>query len=121
MPAATTRVGEQAPKGAITGFEIARRAIRDPDADPRHVLRACRSLATAQRVLAAAVRSADAPCVERLSAGQAAELLQDLASSRGAELSITVPDPDAAIADLARPARRATADALKPRDSIAAS
>jgi len=71
---------------------------------------------TAQRVLAAAVRSADAPGVERLTAGQAAGLLQDLASSRNAELSITVPDPDAPIADLAAPARRATADALRPRD-----
>jgi DNA helicase-2/ATP-dependent DNA helicase PcrA len=112
-----TRVREQAPKGAITGYELARRAIRDPGADPRQILAACRSISTAQRVLAAAVRSADAPCVERLSAGQAAALLRELASSRGAKLSISVPQPDAAIADLTAPARRATADALKPDDS----
>jgi len=119
LRAPSARARERAPKGPITGYEIARRAIRDPDADPQHVLGACRSIATARRVLAAAVRNADAPCVERLTAGQAAELLQDLAASRGAELSITVPDPDAPIADLAGPARRATADSLKPRDSIA--
>lgn len=113
------RARERAPKGPITGYEIARRAIRDPHAEPRHVLGACRSIATAQRVLAAAVRSADAPCVERLTAGQAAALLQDLAGGRGVKLSIAVPDPNAAIADLARPARRATADALKPRDGTA--
>jgi DNA helicase-2/ATP-dependent DNA helicase PcrA len=113
----TTRARERAPKGPITGYEIARRAIRDPAADPRHILAACRSVATAQRVLAAAVRSADAPCVERLTAGQAAELLQELASSRSEELSMAVPDPDRPIADLAGAARRATADALKPRDS----
>jgi len=118
-PSARTR--ERAPKGPITGYEIARRAIRDPGADPQHVLGACRSIATAQRVLAAAVRSADAPCVERLTVAQAAELLQDLASSRGAELSITVADPDAPIAGLAGTARRAAADSLKPRGGIGSS
>ena len=41
-----------------------------PDADPREILGACRSIATAQRVLALTVRSADAPCVERLTAGR---------------------------------------------------
>jgi DNA helicase-2/ATP-dependent DNA helicase PcrA len=111
-----TRVRERAPKGPITGYEIARRAIRDPAADPQQILGACRSIATARRVLAAAVRSADAPCVERLTAGQAARLLQDLANSRDEHLSIAIPDPDARIADLARSARRATAQALKPRD-----
>jgi DNA helicase-2/ATP-dependent DNA helicase PcrA len=105
---------ERAPKGPITGYEIARRAIRDPDADPRHILAACRSTATAQRVLAAAVRSADAPCVERLTIGQAAELLQDLAASRDEELSIAIPDPDLRVADLAGTARRAVAQAFKP-------
>jgi len=108
---------ERAPKGAITGFEIARRAIRHSTADARDILGACQSIATAQRVLAAAIRSADAPCVERLTARQAADLLEELASSRGEELSISIPDPNARIADLAGPARRAIATALKPRDS----
>src|SRR5204862_805838 len=45
----------------ITGYEIARRAIRDPRANAADILAACQSIATAQRVLAAAVRSADAP------------------------------------------------------------
>jgi hypothetical protein len=98
----------------ITGFELARQAIRDPAASAGEILDACKSLATAQRVLAAAVRSGDAPCVEGLTGGQAAELLQDVARSRGAELSITVPDPDVPIARLEGPARRATAEALKP-------
>ncbi|HEV7808509.1 MAG TPA: ATP-dependent helicase [Solirubrobacteraceae bacterium] len=115
--ATSSRVRERPSKGPITGFEIARSAIRDPSADPRHILGACRSTVTAQRVLAAAVRSADAPSVERLTAGQAAALLQDLASSRDEELSIAMPDPNAAIADLAGPARRAAAEALKPRAS----
>ncbi|MEJ7784535.1 MAG: ATP-dependent helicase [Solirubrobacteraceae bacterium] len=120
-PAPVTRVRERPPKGPITGYEIARRAIRAPDADPHLILGACRSISTAQRVLAAAVRSADAPCVERLTAGQAAELLENLASSRDAHLSITVPNPDTFVAELAGPARRATADSLKPRDNPASS
>ena len=99
----------------ITGFELARRAIRDPGAQARDILEACRSIATAQRVLAAAVRSADAPCVERLTAGQAAEMLRDVAAERDTELTITVPQPDVAIADLEGSARRVTAEALKPR------
>jgi len=115
-----TRARERRSKSPITGFEVARRAIRDPGADPQLVLEACGSIATAQRVLAAAVRSADAPCVERLTAGQAAELLHQLASSRGQELSISVPDADVPIADLAASDRRATAAALKPRDSSVA-
>jgi hypothetical protein len=119
--AQATRVRERTTKGPITGFEIARSAIRNPDADPHHVLGACRSIATAQRVLAAAVRSADAPSVELLTAGQAAELLRDLASRRGVKLSITVPDPNARIAALAGSTRRATADALKPLGSVASS
>jgi hypothetical protein len=101
----------------ITGFELARAAIRDPRADVRDILDACKSIATAQRVLAAAVRSADAPSVEGLTIGQAAELLQDVARSRGAQLSITVPDPQASIAALEGAARRAAADALKPAAS----
>ncbi len=117
LPTSPPRARERVPNGPITGFEIARRAIRDPDADPQHILAACRSLATARRVLAAAVRSADAPSVERLTAGQAAELLQDLASSRDEELSITMADPDSRIADLTGSARRATAEALKRRSS----
>jgi hypothetical protein len=104
------------PKGPITGYEIARRAIRDPDADPRHILAACRSIATAQRVLAAAVRSADAPSVERLTAGEAAALLEELAAGRDEDLSIAIPDPGLRIADLAGTARRAAAQALKPHD-----
>jgi DNA helicase-2/ATP-dependent DNA helicase PcrA len=116
LSAPPPHIPARAPKGPITGYEIARHAIRHPDADPRQILGACRSIATAQRVLAAAVRSADAACVERLTAGQAAELLQDLASGRDEELSITVPDPGLRIADLAGSARRATARALKPRD-----
>ena len=55
--------------------------------------------------------------VERLTAGQAVELLQNLAASRDEELSITIADPDSRIADLAGSARRATAEALKPRSS----
>jgi hypothetical protein len=111
-----TRASERAPKRPITGYEIARSAIRNADAHPQHILGACQSIATAQRVLAAAVRSGDAPSVEQLTAGQASQLLQDLARSREAELWITVPDPDIPIAELTGPARRATADALKPRD-----
>lgn len=117
LRAPNARSRERAAIGPITGYEIARRAIRDPGADPKHILGACQSIATAQRVLAAAVRSADAPRVERLTAAQAAGLLQDLANSRNAELSITVPDPAAPIADLTATARRATADALRPRDN----
>ena len=98
----------------ITGFELARRAIRDPGADVRDILDACQSIATAQRVLAAAVRSGDAPSVEGLTMRQAAELLRDVARSRGAELSITPPGPQVPIAELQGPARRAAADALKP-------
>ena len=110
------RAGRPATKGPITGYEIARRAIRDPGADPRQILAACRSIATAQRVLAAAVRSADAPCVEGLTGRQATALLEDLASSRETTIEIAaVPQPDTAIADLTAPARRATAEALKPR------
>jgi superfamily I DNA/RNA helicase len=111
------------PKGPITGYELARIAIRDPDADPQQILGACQSIATAQRVLAAAVRSADAPYVERLTAGQAAELLQGLAGSRDAKLSITVPDPRPRIADLAdrRDARRRTLSSLVTAADVAAS
>ncbi len=107
------------PPGPITGFELARAAIRAPDAQARQVLGACRSLATARRVLAAAVRSADAPCVERLTAGQAADVLREVAGRHGAQLSIAVPDSDAAIAGLAQSARKALADAIKPQDGIA--
>jgi ATP-dependent DNA helicase UvrD/PcrA len=113
-PPRSPHTRDRSPKGPVTGFEIARRAIRDPGADPQHILSACQSIATAQRVLAAAIRSADAPSVERLTGGQAAQLLQDLASSRDTKLAITVPDPDTPIADLTAPARRATANALKP-------
>ena len=111
------RARQPVSKGPITGYEIARRAIRDPDADPQHILAACRSLATARRVLAAAVRSADAPCVELLTTGQAAELLRDLASRRAEELSITILNPHLRIADLDASGRRATAEALKPSRS----
>ncbi len=113
------RPRERAPKAPTTAYEIARAAIRVPDVDPRDVLGACASLATAQRVLALAVRSADAPCLERLSGAQVAELLHELAADRGAELSITVPEPDVPIADLAGATRRATADALKPHSTSA--
>lgn len=117
LRAPAPRLRQRAAKDPITGFEIARRAIRDPAADPRQILAACRSLATAQRVLAAAVRSADAPSVERLTAGQAATLLEDLASSRDEELSLAIRDPDIRISHLSGPARRAAAEALKPSPS----
>ena len=65
-------------------------------------------------MLALAVRTADAPCIERLTAEQVATLLEELASRRGEQLAISVPEPERPIAELSGPARRATAEALKP-------
>lgn len=102
-------------RGPAIGYDVARCGITRPEADPATILRACRSVATAQRVLAAAVRHADAPCVERMTAGQAAGLLIAIAADRDEHLTLDVPAPDDVIGELSGPPRKQLAEALKPR------
>lgn len=105
----------RAQRSGVTSFDVARRAMAQPGADPQSVLRSCRNTRTAMRVLALTVRAGDSEAVASLTVAEACELLHDVASRRDDEIELNPPYADRLISDLSRVERREVSEALKPR------